>query len=290
MIFCFDNDEAGLKAAERSIDLAQNRDFSVRLLILEDYKDPADAVKHKPGILEKLAQKAKPAMEFYFNRYLQSADKRGLNADKRGNISDLKNNIRVVLAKIKNLASPIERQYWLHELALKTRVKEEALNEEMGQLKIPNYKTQITNINTDNAQNNKIIPETRMELLAQKLIGLMSLDENLYSIAGDFLEYLPENYSMVARSLVEKVPLESEEHNNLLGAISLKTSFEIQIFDQEKINNEFQELARQLRLEYLRNKRQELVNALKEAESDGGEKDVEALLREFDEISKLMHN
>ncbi|MCL5004844.1 MAG: DNA primase [Patescibacteria group bacterium] len=290
VIFCFDNDEAGLKAAERSIDLAQNRDFSVRLLILEDYKDPADAVKHKPGILEKLAQKAKPAMEFYFNRYLQSADKRGLNADKRGNISDLKNNIRVVLAKIKNLASPIERQYWLHELALKTRVKEEALNEEMGQLKIPNYKTQITNINTDNAQNNKIIPETRMELLAQKLIGLMSLDENLYSIAGDFLEYLPENYSMVARSLVEKVPLESEEHNNLLGAISLKTSFEIQIFDQEKINNEFQELARQLRLEYLRNKRQELVNALKEAESDGGEKDVEALLREFDEISKLMHN
>ncbi|MCL5004529.1 MAG: toprim domain-containing protein, partial [Patescibacteria group bacterium] len=54
VIFCFDNDEAGLKAAERSIDLAQNRDLSVRLLILEDYKDPADAVKHKPGILEKL--------------------------------------------------------------------------------------------------------------------------------------------------------------------------------------------------------------------------------------------
>ena len=137
VIFCFDNDEAGLKAAERSIDLAQNRDFSVRLLILEDYKDPADAVKHKPGILEKLAQKAKPAMEFYFDRYLQSADK-------RGNISDFKNNIRIVLAKIKNLASPIERQHWLHELALKTRVKEETLSEEMEQIKITNYKPQTT--------------------------------------------------------------------------------------------------------------------------------------------------
>ena len=294
MIFCFDNDEAGLKAAERSIDLAQNRDFSVRLLILEDYKDPADAVKHKSGILNKLVEKAKPAMEFYFDRYLQGADKRGFNADKRENISDFKNNIRIVLAKIKNLASPIERQHWLHELALKTRVKEETLSEEMEQLKIPNsirqLADQITNINIDNAQNNKIIPETRMELLAQKLIGLMSLDEKLHSIAGDFLEYLPENYSIVARSLMKKIPLESEEHNNLLGAISLKTSFEIQIFDEEKINNEFQELARQLRLEYLRNKRQALVNALKEAESGSDEKNIESLLREFDEISKLMHD
>ena len=70
IIFVLTMTRQGLKAAERSIDLAQNRDFSVKLLILEDYKDPAEAVKHKPGILNKLAEKAKPAMEFYFDRYL----------------------------------------------------------------------------------------------------------------------------------------------------------------------------------------------------------------------------
>src|SRR3989344_5357251 len=40
LIFCFDNDEAGLKAAERSIDLANSQDFNVKILTLKEHKDP----------------------------------------------------------------------------------------------------------------------------------------------------------------------------------------------------------------------------------------------------------
>lgn len=286
IIFCFDNDKAGIKAAERSIDLAQSRDFNVKLLILEDYKDPADAVKHKPGIMNKLAEKAKFAMEFYFDRYLF----KNLKID----LSEFKNNIRVVLGKIKILASAIERQHWLRELALKTRVKEEALAEEMEQLKIiyPSFlknNEYISNFN--NIRNNQsIVQMTRIELIAQKLVGLLTINEELHSCAEDFLDYLPEHYSAIARSLIGKVRLENEEHNNLLTMISFKTSFEFQILDKEKISREFQELVLQLRLEHLRDKRQKLVNALKDAENNGDQKNIEALLREFDGISKLIHN
>jgi len=294
LVFCFDSDEAGLKAAERSIDLAQNHDFSVKLLVLEDYKDPAEVVNHKPGILMKLIEKAKLAMEFYFDRYLGGNSKFNLLTGGRNfkpNFNELKNNTRIILGKIKLLASPIERQHWLSELALKTKIKEEALAEEMGQLKIQNpirqLANQISSINNDSI--NQIIPKNKIEMIAQKIIGILTIKEDLHPHIKSHLGYFPENYLAIARGLVEKVEME-QQHADLLNAISLKTSFEYQIIDEEKINFEFQELMRYLRLEYLRNKRQELVNALREAEAAGNESEAEALLRQFDEITKLMHD
>ena len=48
-VLYFDNDEAGLNAAERSIDLTVANDFSVKILFLKEYKDPAEAVLKSPG-------------------------------------------------------------------------------------------------------------------------------------------------------------------------------------------------------------------------------------------------
>jgi len=289
IIFCFDNDEAGLKAAERSIDLAQSRDFNVKLLILEDYKDPADVVKNKPGILNKLAEKAKPAMEFYFDRYLKISNLKSQIS--KFDLGDFKNNLRIVLAKIKILASPIEKQHWLRELSLKTRIKEEALAEEMEQLKIiSNFQNPIFKPMARQEQKDLLQTTVRIDLIAQKIIGILTIKEDLHSHIKSHLDYFPETYSAIVRSFIEKTEIKEEHHINLLNAISLKTSFDFQIIDEEKINREFQELIRQLQLEYLRDKRQILINSLKEAESEKDEQKIEALLHEFDDMSKLMHN
>lgn len=284
IIFCFDNDEAGLKAAERSIDLAQSRDFSVKLLVLEDYKDPADVVKNKPGTLSKLAEKAKPAMEFYFDRYL--GNKSQITNHKSQNLNEFKNNIRIILGKIKILASPIEKQHWLRELSLKTRVKEETLAEEMEGLKILNPKSSTY---AKASADKQIVPKTRIDLIAQKIIGILTIKEDLHPHIKSHLDYFPETYSVIARSFVEKIEI-GEHHANLLNMISLETSFDFQIIDEEKINREFQELIRQLQLEYLRDKRQILINSLKEAEDEKDEQKIETILHEFDEMSKLMHD
>jgi len=294
IIFCFDNDEAGLKAAERSIDLAQSRDFSVKLLILEGYKDPADVVKNKPGILNKLAEKAKPAMEFYFDRYLEISNLKSQIS--KFDLGKFKNNIRIVLAKIKILASPIEKQHWLRELSLKTRIKEEALAEEMEGLKIQsaswrtNFQNPIFKPIARQEQKDLLQTTTRIDLIAQKIIGILTIKEDLHPHIKSHIDYFPETYSAIARSFIEKTEIKEARHIDLLNAISLRTSFDFQIIDEEKINREFQELIRQLQLEYLRNKRQILINSLKEAENEKDEQKIETILHEFDEMSKLMQN
>src|SRR3989344_2432393 len=136
IIFCFDNDEAGLKAAERGIDLANQQDFGVKLLIIENYKDPEEIIQKSPGLLLKLLTEAKSAMEFYFDRYFKISNLKSQIS--KFDLGEFKKNIRIVLLKIKNLASAIEQAHWLKELSSRIGVKEDVLLEELSQLKKSN--------------------------------------------------------------------------------------------------------------------------------------------------------
>jgi len=56
IVLCYDGDEAGRKAAERSIDILVNEGFNVKVIALPDEMDPDDAAKKlgKAGILKLL--------------------------------------------------------------------------------------------------------------------------------------------------------------------------------------------------------------------------------------------
>ena len=292
LILYFDNDEAGFNAAERAIDLAGASDFNVKILALKDFKDPAEIVQKSPGVLIGLMDKTKPAMEFYFDRYLPNADSRGtmrtLEADLRGNIGNFKKSIRIVLAKIKNLASAIERNYWLKELAQKTKIEEKALAEEMVQLKtISNFQFPISK----QISNSKLqTPNNRHELICQRLISLAILDKDFQEKINEHLDYFLEDYSLILKCLRDETKLEDERLINLLNLIHLRSSFESSVFDEEKMEQEFQELLHQLKIEYLKEKRQGLIGLVKKAEEMGDETKVASVLKEFNEVSKLIQN
>ena len=283
LVLCFDNDEAGFNAVERAIDLANANDFNVKILTLQDFKDPAEAVQKSPGALAGLIKETKPAMEFYFERYLKEKVKLEL--------SELKKKIRIVLGKIKNLVSAVERAYWLKELSQRTKIEEKTLAEEMEQLKIVNqFRSATVNELNPKLTNLSTHQLSRRELIAQRLISLAITKEDLKSQINDYLDYLPADYSIILRSLIEQVKLEEERLCSLLNLISLRSSFESSVLDQEKIEKEFQELLHQLRIEYLKEKRQGLTGLVKEAEETGDETKITSVLKEFNEVSKSIQN
>jgi len=103
LIMAFDSDSAGQMAAERSIDLAGASDFSVKIMSLGKYKDPAEAVVKDPEFLKKAIENAKSGMEYYFERYLTE--------DALSDIRNKKLAVRTLLSKIKSLWSPIEKSH-----------------------------------------------------------------------------------------------------------------------------------------------------------------------------------
>lgn len=287
LIFCFDNDEAGLKAAERSIDLAHNEDFNVKVLVIDKYKDPAEAVQKEPGLMEKLVGEAKQAMEFYFHRY-KLTDNKQLTTN--NGISDLKNNLRLVLAKIKILTSAVEKFHWLKKLSEIIGVKEDILAEEMAQLKSVNEQRSITADKFKSVNLSIDQPLNKRELICQRILALASTQKNLQTALVDYFDYLPENYLKIARSLIDGIKLEDKYLTDLLFQISLKFSLGAENKELEMIINEFNELLRRLKDEYFKEKKEKLTREIKIAEAEGSEEKVASILKEFDEISKLVHN
>jgi len=290
LVFCFDSDEAGLNAAERAIDLAAVNDLSAKILTLEGFKDPAEAVQKSPGTLAELVSKAKHAMEFYFNRYL----------DKDDDIGGLKKNLRFILGKIKNLASPIERSHWLKELSVLVKIEERVLAEEMAMLKTRIVVDKKQTNNEENLRNSAFgfrESASRRDLIAQRLLSILSAKDGLKERLNDYTDYLPIDYLLVFKSMsdgsVGVDVVEKEKIGNLRDMVSLRSAFDLQADEQDeeyeqKIEKEFCDLACQLKLEYLKEKRKGVANLIKEAEANGNEEETKKLLEEFSQINRLM--
>ncbi|PIR44121.1 DNA primase [Candidatus Wolfebacteria bacterium CG10_big_fil_rev_8_21_14_0_10_31_9] len=275
LVLCFDSDEAGIKAAERSIDMANNLDFNVKILVLEEFKDPAEAVVKKPGALSNMIKSAKPAMEFYFDRYIVS----GLN----NSPSDIKRGARAVLAKINDLFSPIDRSHWIKKLANKTGVDEKALLEEMDQIKKPEIAHK--NVSSQTAPENKIL--TRLDRIAERLISISISEESFIPEIKDYYEYLPENYKSVYRYVANSEKSSDIEINNLVHNLFFKSGVDNDDNNKDKSGQEFYGLLKHLKMEFLKNKLTELTKELKEAEITKDEERLSSVRKQFDEVSKM---
>ena len=169
LILSFDNDSAGKAAAERTIDLAQQEDFNVKVIQFDDpaLKDPADLARTKPGHFAELIAASIPAMEYYFSYY-------GIN-NPAMDIAAKKKAIRQTLAKIKAIASPVEQQHWLTRITAMTGFGEQILLQEMAAIKI--------DLKPGRSIEHKIEqlgPISRQVAISQRLLGLALRDQATY--------------------------------------------------------------------------------------------------------------
>ncbi len=268
IIIGFDNDEAGLLAAERSIDLAGANDFSVFVLPFggEDFKDPAELVAKNPGNLAGFIGRAKRALEHYLSRYLKGK-----------NLYDQKENVRIILQKIRNLWSPIEQSYWLRELSYITGVPEKQLFEEMDKLSVSEM---VSSSAETEPERQKV---TRVELIARRLLSLAHFKEELRPQIEPYLDFMPGKYRLVYESLGNN-GVSDPEIKELLDMVSL-SYFEVAPAEEEKILLELKQLVRELELEHLNRIKEEISHQILEAEKLDNESDLLNKLKEFDDVS-----
>ncbi|MDO8443265.1 MAG: DNA primase [bacterium] len=275
LVLSFDSDAAGQAAAEKSIDLASSLDFMVKLLIIEDpkLKDPADVVKEKPGAIAELLKNAKPAMEYYFYKYIT----------KNGEVLDLKKNkqnLKIVLSKIKNLASSIEKNHWVKKLSDISKISESVLMEEMENIK----ETQALNSTKEDPLEESETEFSRRDLICQRLIGLAMNDKDVKEKLGGYLEYFSEFY----KDLYSGKKLEGSLEK-VAELISLRFSFENTNLKEDDLKKEFEQLVHELKLNYLKEKQAQLGREADELEAADKESEWEAKAREHKAVTEEIH-
>lgn len=268
IVLSFDNDEAGSAAAERAIDLAEANDFSVKVALFKDFKDPAEAAQAGAENLKSAIEGAVPAPRFYFEKYLPAAD--GLRYDQRGDLRSL----RVVLAKIANIASPVEKSFWFKELSKTSGVQEGVLLEEADRIKTAGvYETKKSEASEEELSQKKY---SRQELLGEKLLRA-AVAKNNYSFIGDSEEYLaPLHRNVLA-------VLKSGGRKSDDPAVDELLNFVI-LGSEDAGEAEIQELKLGLAKEHFKGKRRLLTETVKKAEFAGDDAGEHSALEELNNL------
>jgi DNA primase len=107
IVFSFDADAAGFKAARRGIALARAAGFDIRVAVLPPSagKDPDEAVQKDPSLWSGAVSRTVPIMQYYIDRAITGRD--------LSNVDDKRAIAALILPELATIQDVVEREHWL---------------------------------------------------------------------------------------------------------------------------------------------------------------------------------
>lgn len=180
----FDMDIAGDNATKRGIEIAQQKGFNIKVILLPEGKDPAELIQKDAGAWKKSVGKAFSIGDFYFYTALARFDKKIPEGQK--------NIAKIVLPMIKHIPTQIEQSFWVQKLATEFSCAENVIWNDLAKIFTPSKSSDAPLHNTKNSA--PITPKGRRDLLYERLLILLAREKKL----GDLM---PKNdLSLLASS------------------------------------------------------------------------------------------
>lgn len=268
-VFCFDTDSAGVEAAKRGFELAQNEDVNVHVCALPGAKDPADYIKEDSKSWSETIKNAVPFMEFCINEALKKHNTAELSG-KKAVLSE----ILPFLSKVKN---SIDKDFYIREIAQKLDLKEVQIYDEIKRF---GRKFSAVPDRTEGKPADSCKRFTTLELI----FGLLLEHHN---VLGDFPDlfkdaYMNEDEKSIYNTYKDNYNLlrakesredflscfESEVRKRLEG-VSLYVDEAYATFTDEMIRNEFESLLNSLNKSVNEREKRSLTGKIREAEKKG---------------------
>ena len=198
ILICFDNDEAGLKATERVLEIKNQISKQVEIHCLNlptEYKDISDVFESKPEIFDDILNDNDEIVEYLLNKFLK----------KESNKKSVFNYFRKITAKL----SPLEVDIALDLLSAKLNTEKEILKrelnfqteeefEQVGETSLNSVSIFQDIVTANIVQNNFEISENEKEILSlnsdyANLISSLESDKNK-SKEYQNISFLPDQY------------------------------------------------------------------------------------------------
>jgi len=124
--FAFDSDNAGLISAKKAYEMAILEGMNVRMVNLEDYKDPGEVAAENPGLWQDKVSQAQPVIDWYFRLAFKGIGK-DLNDQYELTSQEKKEIAKELLPIIKKIPDPIEQAHYVGILAKKIDIPEQVI-------------------------------------------------------------------------------------------------------------------------------------------------------------------
>ncbi len=269
IIMAFDGDSAGITAASRASKIALALGMEVKVATMPEGKDPADLAKDSPEVLTNSIKQAVHIIFFVLGKLLDSTPDRQIMSRKV--VSD-------VLPFVAYIKSSSEQAHFVGEISARTRIKEEALWNDLRQVTLASSGA----VRAESQKDPKAQTDRRYTV-ARKVIGIMlwqkaakdprlqadSLEKDLERILGPDTEFFLEKI----KSDQEALLFETESYYN----------------NRDTLESDVAELLLSLEEEDLKGK---LIKTMAELHSSESLHDTEkslSLLQECQRLSKRIN-
>ncbi len=285
-VIIFDPDEAGIKAAFRSLDPFMEEEIHPKMIQLPHGHDPDSFVRQAgPEALERAVDGAIPLVEFFLEHTMKQGDSESVE----GKVQ-IARTIRPVLEKIRD---PLERRLYAKSLSEKLGVLEEDLLVEPGKEK---RARQRVGLGDDQRRLKTTFPASE-EALVEVMLNHCDLIPRIFE-SGAVDAFESEDLRQIAQVLKRAYERKGEVlMGEIIGAVS-KEDLRSRVsfwafsgkFKEEDLERTVQDCIRTVKLSRLKRDRRLITQRIKELEKTDETRRLEELLRQKQHLIEQERN
>lgn len=260
----FDQDKAGLTAAERAIPLAGKTGISLSMITIPLGKDPDELIKQDPDVWTKIIQQPTYALDWLIDRHATQLDL--TSAVGKRQFSD------ILLKTIRQLPDQVEQDHYVQVIAEKLGVSKDAITRKLqatassqpGRLRQP----KVQAVRPDSL-------EVEQRKTQEHFLALMLFQPSLRQYMNPIMpEMFREKPARELRTFLETNPKASGDVEALKGLESLENYGKILSLQYEalyqglellELRNEATRLQVRLIEQYVKTEKQPLIEAMRTA-------------------------
>ena len=296
LIFCFDNDPAGILAVQKAIETVRNMEnltaeivkksgkdsisaipFQKKIVILSEAKDADELIKKDSELWKKYVKDAVDISDYVTNKILEAFD---------GSLQSKKTVRDEILAYFKFVSDPLEVDHYLKIVSQRINYSEKDLRSELEELR--------KNLKVKNYVSSTFVAETKVggiNPLEKEVLGGLLLSPEFLEKVRDSLEV--EDFEDVGiRQIILKLKADGQiEQQARESALAKEAVFMVELAgeeqDKELILKKLLKSYNLLKVGSLKKKQKVLQNEMAQAEKSGDAKKASELKEGFAQISKL---
>lgn len=279
----FDQDAAGIAAAERAIAVAQKSGVRLSIITIPESKDPDELIKKDPLKWAEAISKPVYALDWLIDRYAHQLD-----------ISSAEGKVKftdVILQTINLLGDSVEQDHYIIKVSSLVGVSEAAIRTKLRVMsdetssKVRRKPSAIEHTTADpHMYQDQLLsllvmyPITRrlLETDSKRLVFSTPERQRVY-------EYVEQNPTV---TLSEAIPDDLKDVEDYVKVLLLKAEELYNGFDSNERLRELRDLVQKLTIKYQKEQKQELTEAIREAELTGDQVLVAKLLNDFNALLK----
>lgn len=277
----FDSDEAGVNATKRAIEIAQEVDVSLSVISLLDGKDPDELVQHNAALWKQAIKKSQYVVDWTLEQLENQYDISTAEGKKDYSNSALK--------LIATLVDSVERDHYMQAVAGKLSVSVDAMEEKLTKIMntdaTPKWRKKAKTL-----ESNESI-SSHQDLLLGMMLRYPEIRESLGPVharhfSSEWRQATATYLENTDRKPVVKTPDELQEHDTYVKIALFRTEELYGPWNSSDRMIEAIGLARRLLNDYQKLQKEELVQAIAEAERVGDDIERVRLLTKFNQLIK----